>query len=49
MVMTRLLIKKGKGLEARALLAPVYEYFTEGLDTPDLKQAKMLLGELALS
>ncbi len=29
MVMTRLLIKKGKGLEARTLLAPVYEYFTE--------------------
>jgi class 3 adenylate cyclase len=49
LVITRLLIKKGKGLEARALLAPVYEYFTEGLDTPDLEEAKTLLGELARS
>jgi tetratricopeptide (TPR) repeat protein len=49
MVMTRLLVKKGKGLEARALLAPVYEYFIEGLETPDLKEAKSLLGQLAPS
>jgi predicted ATPase len=33
--------------EARELLAPVYGWFTEGLDTLDLKEAKALLGELA--
>jgi len=29
-------------------LAPVYEWFTEGFDTLDLKEAKALLDELAL-
>ena len=33
--------------EARDLLAPIYNWFTEGFDTPDLKQAKALLDELA--
>ena len=33
--------------EARDLLAPVYGWFTEGFDTPDLKEAKVLLDELA--
>jgi hypothetical protein len=32
--------------EARDLLAPVYGWFTEGFDTPDLKEAKVLLDEL---
>ena len=32
--------------EARDLLAPVYGWFTEGFDTPDLKEAKTLLNEL---
>jgi predicted ATPase len=32
--------------EARALLAPVYSWFTEGFAPPDLKAAKMLLDEL---
>jgi predicted ATPase len=31
--------------EARDLLAPVYNWFTEGFDTPDLKAAKALLSE----
>ena len=31
---------------ARHLLAPVYGWFTEGFATPDLKEAKALLGEL---
>jgi hypothetical protein len=31
--------------QARALLAPVYAWFTEGFDTRDLKNAKMLLEE----
>lgn len=35
--------------EARALLAPVYEWFTEGLDTGDLKAAKRLLDTLTLT
>jgi predicted ATPase len=30
----------------RELLAPVYGWFTEGFDTRDLKEAKMLLDEL---
>ncbi|MGO9419049.1 hypothetical protein [Roseiarcus sp.] len=33
--------------EAHDLLAPVYGWFTEGFDTPDLKEAKALLDELA--
>jgi predicted ATPase len=32
--------------EARDLLAPVYDWFTEGFDTADLKDAKALLDEL---
>ena len=32
--------------EARDLLAPVYDWFTEGFDTLDLKQAKALLDGL---
>ena len=38
---------QGKRDEARDLLAPVYGWFTEGFDTPDLKEAKALLDELA--
>jgi len=37
---------QGRRAEARALLAPVYGWFTEGFATPDLKAAKMLLDEL---
>ena len=33
--------------QARELLGPVYEWFTEGFDTRDLKEAKALLEELA--
>ena len=32
--------------EGRELLAPVYGWFTEGFDAPDLKEAKALLDEL---
>jgi len=32
--------------EARDVLAPVYGWFTEGFDTPNLKEAKALLDEL---
>ncbi len=37
---------QGKSAEARDLLAPVYDWFTEGFDTADLKDAKALLEEL---
>jgi predicted ATPase len=45
--MARLWRDQGKRDEARGLLAPVYGWFTEGFDTPDLKQAEALLDELA--
>ena len=38
---------QGKVQQARELLAPVYGWFTEGFDTRDLKDAKVLLEELA--
>ena len=38
---------QGKNKEAHDLLAPVYNWFTEGFDTKDLKDAKALLEELA--
>jgi class 3 adenylate cyclase/predicted ATPase len=47
MSMARLWCDQGKRDQARELLAPVYGWFTEGFDTPDLKQAKALLDELA--
>ncbi len=43
----RLLRDQGQREEARELLAPVYDWFTEGFDTADLKDAKALLDELA--
>ena len=47
MSLARLWQKQGKKTEARELLAPVYNWFTEGFDTADLKDAKALLEELA--
>jgi predicted ATPase len=38
---------QGKRTEAHDLLAPIYGWFTEGFDTPVLKDAKALLDELA--
>jgi predicted ATPase len=38
---------QGKRKKAHELLAPVYDWFTEGFDTKDLKEAKALLDELA--
>jgi predicted ATPase len=38
---------QGRRAEARDLLAPVYGWFTEGFDTPDLKEAKALLDQLS--
>jgi class 3 adenylate cyclase/predicted ATPase len=47
MSLARLWRDQGKVSEARELLAPVYDWFTEGFDTRDLKGAKALLEELA--
>ena len=47
MSMARLWRDQGKRDEARDLLAPVYGWFTEGLDTRDLEDAKKLLDELS--
>src|SRR5262249_12337747 len=40
--------RQGKRTEAHELLAPVYNWFTEGFDTPDLQEAKELLEHLCL-
>jgi adenylate cyclase len=45
--LARLLRDQGQRDDAHALLAPVYNCFTEGFDTQDLKEAKALLDELA--
>jgi predicted ATPase len=45
--MARLLRDHGKGQTAREILAPVYDWFTEGFNTRDLKEAKALLDDLA--
>jgi tetratricopeptide (TPR) repeat protein len=45
--LARLWRDQGKGREARALLAPVHGWFTEGFDTCDLIEAKALLESLA--
>jgi predicted ATPase len=47
MNMARLWRDQGKRNEAGGLLAPVYGWFTEGFDTPDLKEAAALLNALA--
>ena len=47
MSLARLWRDQGKPQEARELLAPVYGWFTEGFDTRDLKEAQVLLQELA--
>ena len=45
--LARLWCKQGKRAEAREVLAPVYNWFTEGFDTPVLQDAKALLDQLA--
>jgi predicted ATPase len=45
--LARLWRDRGRGAEARDLLAPICGWFTEGFDTPDLREAKALLDELA--
>ena len=45
MSLARLLAKQGHREEAHAMLSEIYGWFTEGLETPDLKDAKALLDE----
>jgi class 3 adenylate cyclase/predicted ATPase len=46
MSLSRLWQQQGKQAEARALLAPIYGWFTEGFDTADLQEARALLDVL---
>ncbi len=46
MSLARLLDQQGKRDEALSMLAEIYNWFTEGFDTADLKDAKALLDEL---
>jgi len=48
MSLGRLLWKQGQPAEARATVQSVYDWFTEGFDTADLRDAKALLDELAV-
>ncbi len=47
MSLSRLWQQKGKKEDARQMLAEIYNWFTEGFDTADLKDAKALLHELS--
>jgi predicted ATPase len=46
MSLSRLWQQQDKRAEARALLAPIYGWFTEGFDTADLQEARTLLHDL---
>ena len=45
--LARLWGERGRRGDAHNLLAPVYDWFTEGFETLDLKEAKALLEQLA--
>jgi tetratricopeptide (TPR) repeat protein len=45
--LVRLLAKQGRRDEARVILTEIYNWFTEGFDTADLKDAKALHDELS--
>jgi predicted ATPase/class 3 adenylate cyclase len=47
MSLSRLWQRQGKHVEARELLAPIYDWFTEGFNTADLQEAKALLEMLS--
>jgi predicted ATPase len=47
MSLSQLWQQQGKRAEARELLAPIYNWFTEGFDTPDLQEAKAMLEALS--
>jgi predicted ATPase len=45
--LARLWSDRGRNVEARDLLTPIYTWFTEGFETPDLRETKILLDSLA--
>jgi predicted ATPase len=45
MSLSRLWQEQGRRAEAHQLLAEIYSWFTEGFDTADLQEAKVLLEE----
>jgi class 3 adenylate cyclase/predicted ATPase len=45
--LARLLRTRGRSDDARRVLSPVYDWFTEGFDTPDLKMARSVLSDLS--
>jgi len=47
--LARFMQRQGRVAEARSMLADIYNWFSEGFDTPDLVTARALLDELALS
>ena len=47
MSLARLFDSDGRRAEARTMLAEIYNWFSEGFDTADLKDAKALLDELS--
>jgi predicted ATPase len=47
MSLARLWQRQGKRADARELLVPIYAWFTEGVDTADLQEARALLEELS--
>jgi len=44
--LSRLWQRQDKKAEAREILSEIYNWFTEGFDTPDLQDAKALLDQL---
>ena len=47
MSMGRMWLRDGRFDDARALLTPIYDWFTEGFDTADLQDTKALLEQLS--
>jgi len=47
MSLASLLADQGRRQEGRAMVADIYNWFTEGFDTADLKDARALLDDLA--
>ena len=47
MSLSRLWQRQGKKAEARQMLADIYNWFTEGFDTKDLQEAKILLEQVS--
>ena len=45
--LARLLANQNRSDETRRMLAEIYNWFTEGFDTPELKDARALLDELS--